>query len=193
MLPNIEPPDQRLFVYKELLLKWQKSINLISPQTIDDIENRHFVDSQQIIEYIPNSVKTCSDIGSGAGFPGLVCAILRPDIHFHLIESDARKCAFLQTVSRETNCSNVTIHTKRLEDCLGEISPDLITSRALAPMQKLVGWWQDFAPKSDCLFLKGENWQAELNDAQEKYSFDYQDFQSQTHSKSRILLLTNLT
>ena len=122
--------------YYGLLLKWQKTINLVSPSTLDDAWNRHFEDSIQVVSYIPENMKILCDIGSGAGFPGLVIAIERPDIQVHLVESDSRKCAFMRTVSRETNLSNVTIHNDRIENVIGDIDADYVSARALASLNK---------------------------------------------------------
>ena len=88
--------------YQALLLKWQEKINLISPATIKDCWNRHFEDSLQLLPLIPNGPQVLYDLGSGAGFPGLVLALTRSDIAVTLVESDAKKCAFLSAVSRET-------------------------------------------------------------------------------------------
>ena len=85
----------QLEAYVEILLKWQKAINLIGPATIDDVWIRHILDSAQIVPHVPAAAKRLVDMGTGAGFPGLVVAVLRPDLDTMLIESDARKAAFL--------------------------------------------------------------------------------------------------
>src|SRR4051812_42018015 len=85
---------ERLHIHYELLLKWQNTINLISPNTIAEAWERHFLDSVQISPLVPPGTKTLYDIGSGAGFPGMVLAILRPEMSVSLIESDSKKCAF---------------------------------------------------------------------------------------------------
>src|SRR5262245_1521225 len=91
---------QRLEVYAELLKKWQRAINLLSPGTLENIWDRHFADSIQITNLIPMGMKKVVDLGSGAGFPAMVLSIARPDLDIHLIESDSRKCEFLKNVSR---------------------------------------------------------------------------------------------
>ena len=116
MSPEI---TEKLRKYESLLLKWQKTINLVSSSTLKDVWARHFEDSLQIIDLVPDTVKTVWDLGSGAGFPGLVLAIARPDLSVNLVESDVRKSAFLQNVSRETMSGNVYIRNGRLEDMLG--------------------------------------------------------------------------
>jgi len=143
------------------------------------------VDSVQLLDFIPNHAQTICDIGSGAGFPGMVLAIMRPDLQFHLIESDARKCAFLQTVSRETVCKNVVIHNDRIENVIGDIDGDLITARALASLKSLIDYC--YPSHQDFLLLKGKNWRDEVSGAQKKYQFDLTDHVSKTDAEARIL------
>jgi 16S rRNA (guanine527-N7)-methyltransferase len=187
--------NDKLEKYHALLIEWQKTINLVAPSTVDDAWNRHFEDSIQLLDYIPKTTKTICDIGSGAGFPGLVLAIMRPDIQFHLIESDARKCAFLRNVSRETLCDNVTIHNDRIENVIGDISCDVVTSRALASLRMLICYT---APLWDnnidfkLIIPKGQNYEAEIKDAEVKYTFDYADYPSKTDAAARILSVGNI-
>ena len=182
--------DHKLKTYHDLLLKWQKTINLISPTTIDHAWERHFEDSIQLNDYIPEGTKTICDIGSGAGFPGLVLAILNPDIEFYLIESDTRKCAFLKNVSRETSCENVVIHNDRIENKIGDIKADLITARALASLRSLIDY--GYPHHQNYLLLKGKNWQDEISEAEKKYAFDVQDLSSKTDDYARILIVGNI-
>jgi len=182
--------DDNLKIYHSLLLKWQRTINLVSPTTLDVAEARHFADSAQLIDYIPDNVQTICDIGSGAGFPGLVVAIMRPDIHVHLVESDVRKCAFLRDVSRETGAVNVTIHNNRIEDVIADISADVITSRALASLRSLITYVHPH--HSQLLLLKGKNWQDEVHEARRKFTFDLTDYPSETDTHARILFVGNI-
>jgi 16S rRNA (guanine527-N7)-methyltransferase len=189
-------PDLALKHYQELLVQWQKTINLISPMTLNDSWTRHFEDSIQLINFIPSHVKTLYDIGSGAGFPALVIAIMRPDIRIHLVESDTRKCAFLRTVSRETFCENVTVHNGRIEDILtDEIECDLVTARALASLKQLFIYtkplWDNHI-QFKMLLPKGQNYQDEIADAESKYTFDYSEYPSKTDEDARILLVGNI-
>ena len=105
------PLNPLLATYKSLLLKWAKVINLVSPATLADVDARHFQDSLQLIPLLPAHTKTLFDLGSGAGFPGLVIALERPDIRVHLFESDTKKCSFLSTVSRETHILRMELNT----------------------------------------------------------------------------------
>ena len=133
------PPDlmTKLSTYRTLLGKWGKVINLVAPSTLKDIQKRHFEDSLQLAAFIPRDTEILLDLGSGAGFPGLVLAMTLPLIQVHLVESDQRKCSFLATVSRETNTPAV-IHNSRIEDIGSSIRPDVITARALADLKNLL-------------------------------------------------------
>jgi 16S rRNA (guanine527-N7)-methyltransferase len=123
--------------YQALLVKWQEKINLVSPTTIQDSWKRHFEDSLQLLPLVPEGAKTLYDLGCGAGFPGLVLAMARPDLAVTLVESDAKKCAFLTAVSRETGVQ-VTIQNSRIEAATATLPPpDIITARALASLEKL--------------------------------------------------------
>lgn len=183
----------KLSIYHALLLKWQKAINLVSPKTLDVAKERHFNDSLQLLPHIPAGVKTLYDIGSGAGFPGLVLAICRPDIDVHLIESDERKGQFLRTVSRETSTS-ITIHTARIEETdLG--APDIVSARALADLSQLFGFCEQWAfsnPGMEMMFLKGRQADAEIADAQQLYQFEVDKFQSVTDQEASLLKVKEL-
>jgi 16S rRNA (guanine527-N7)-methyltransferase len=184
--------NDRLDHYHDLLLKWQKTINLVSPATLNNAWERHFEDSQQLIQHIPDHVKNIVDIGSGAGFPGLVIAIERPDIQVHLVESDTRKCAFLRTVSRETLCENVTIHNDRIENVIDEIDADMISARALASIRQLMIYTKSVWEKGDDIIMllpKGQNFQDEIDDARAKFDFEYTQHASVTDPHAQILIV----
>jgi len=178
--------------YSELLLKWQNTINLISDTTLEDMAERHFLDSAQLIKYIPNKEIKLVDMGSGAGFPGLVLAILGVS-EVHLIESDVRKATFLREVSRETN-TKVTVHDDRVEDTsIADI--DLITARALAPLRDLLTMAEKLSSsghKFSCLFMKGEKTDEELEKAQKRWGFTVETHQSITDDTGKILNINNL-
>ena len=153
---------QRLAIYADLLLRWNEKINLISRDSETQLWSRHIADSLQLIELIPGNVKHALDIGSGAGFPGLVVAIAT-GISFHLVEADKRKAAFLREAARQTGAP-VTISALRVEAV--EATAPLITARALAPLTSLL----DMAvphldPAGVCLFPKGVDVDRELTDA----------------------------
>ncbi|MDE1179308.1 16S rRNA (guanine(527)-N(7))-methyltransferase RsmG [Paraburkholderia sp.] len=131
----------RLDIYAGLLTKWQKTINLVAPSTLPELWERHFLDSLQVSEAVPQA-KVWADLGSGGGFPGLVTAIRLADVpgaKMHLIESDQRKCAFLRTVSRENRGARRSSMSARIEEALKVLPPlDAISARGLAPLPQLV-------------------------------------------------------
>jgi 16S rRNA (guanine527-N7)-methyltransferase len=165
------PPEteQRLQIYADLLAKWQRTINLVAVSTLPNLWMRHFADSLQVQAAAPDA-RLWVDLGSGAGFPGLVTAIrLAGDPHakIHLIESDRRKCAFLREVSRET-AAPIVIHPGRIEVVAAEINEpiDAISARALAPLPKLLRYAEKFLDQGAIgVFLKGQDVERELTDS----------------------------
>ena len=151
--------------YVDLLKKWNRAINLISSNSMCDVWERHFLDSAQLIRFLSVEKKNWVDLGSGAGFPGLVIAILAkekfPGLKMTLIESDKRKCIFLNEVARASQL-DIKILSNRIEDC-PNLNADVISARALAPMKKLLLFF-DLHGKNGCkgLFLKGKNLNSEL-------------------------------
>lgn len=169
VLQNARP---KLIVYLELLEKWQNAVNLVSKSTLSDAWNRHIMDSAQLFPLLPKDAVTLVDMGSGAGFPGLILAVLMQDKKeikpkITLVESDTKKCLFLKEAARQLGVS-VCILNQRLEKC--EIQPsDVITARALAPLNVLLEWAKPFlTPTSTCLFLKGEGVEKEIAEIQQK-------------------------
>lgn len=157
---------EELKVYEDLLHRWQKTLNLVGSSTLADVFGRHFADSAAVAKFAPLDA-SWSDLGSGAGFPGMVIGIMQkayPNSSMHLIESDRRKAAFLREVSRETG-AKVDIHVTRAEDALDRITPDIITSRAMAPLPDLLGICEKkVAAGAKCVFLKGQNVAGELTE-----------------------------
>ncbi len=149
-----------LTYYHDLLVKWQKRLNLISPTTIDNIWIRHILDCAQLCSFLPNKPSIILDVGTGAGLPGVIISILT-EHQVHLVESDHRKCAFLRTVLSRVN-SDATIHEKRLEN-MENIKPDVITARAFAPTPKLLKLTKkQHHSKLRFLLLKGRHIDSEL-------------------------------
>lgn len=183
----------RLKDYQALLEKWQTKINLISPATLPDAWARHFEDSLQLLPLIPIDAQTLYDLGCGAGFPGLVLATARPDLTVTLIESDSKKCAFLQTVSRETN-TPVFVHNHRIEKAAASLPPpDLITARALARLTDLLDLcapWIAANPALTLIFPKGVRADEEVAEARENWKFELLAQPSQTENGAKILILT---
>jgi len=180
--------------YHTLLLKWQEKINLISPNTVSEAWERHFIDSAQLAPLLPADAKTLYDLGSGAGFPGMVLAILRPDLSVTMIESDSKKCAFLQTVSRETGVG-VTVKNCRIEAATDLPAPDIVSARALSSLSELLDYSRSWlkAGKPMLLFPKGRQFQVEIDAAKTAgWAFEIDAQRSITDSESRILRLTNV-
>ena len=149
-----------LSCFHDLLFKWQKRLNLISPKTINKIWDRHILDSAQLCSFIPQKPCRILDVGSGAGFPGVVLSILT-DHEIHLVESDKKKCAFLRTALSRIS-SNAIVHETRLEE-MPSLSADIITARAFAPLPRLLGLTQkQHHPKLRFLLLKGRDINSEL-------------------------------
>ena len=187
---------EKLQQYHALLLKWQEKINLISPATVSTAWERHFIDSAQLSPLLPDAPQALYDLGSGAGFAGMVLAILRPDIAVTFIESDAKKCAFLGTVSRETGIK-VAIRNERIEAATVTLPPpDLVTARALASLTELFGYvrpWAEIHPAMRMIFPKGAQASEEIAAAKAAgWSFDCDEIPSKTDKAARILVITNL-
>jgi 16S rRNA (guanine527-N7)-methyltransferase len=189
LLPDVSRETWgQLEAYVEILLKWQKAINLIGPATVDDIWIRHILDSAQLIPHLPAEARTLADLGSGAGFPGLVVAVLRPDLDVVLIESDARKAAFLGEAGRRMSLvKQPKIVIGRIES-VPPAKADIVTARACAPLGQLLFWAERHRKDpAICLFHKGKDWQAELTDAQRGWDIGSQSFRSATDRDAVLL------
>ena len=177
----------RLEAYAALLTRWSARINLIGRDTITDLWRRHILDSAQLRAFVPNRARSMIDLGSGAGLPGLVLAILGvPGVE--LIEADSRKCAFLREALRVTGAAAL------IRPCRIEAVPrhpvDIITARACAPLDRLVGLAEPFlGPDSECLFLKGERIEQELTIAREGWTMTVSACQSRSDPRGVVLRL----
>jgi len=185
----------RLRIYVDVLAKWQRRINLVGRGTLDDVWRRHIQDSAQVHPLLPRvgaaAGPTVIDMGTGAGFPGLVLAIIG-GCTVHLVESDSRKCAFLLEAIRQTQADNVHLHTVRMEN-LAPFPVDVITSRALASLDRLIAMAGPFlADDTLCLFLKGQKAEEELTDTLKSRTMDAVMIQSQTDPSGTILRLSNI-
>ena len=197
-LPGLDVSRETIDVlahYKGLLEKWNPVINLVSKNTIPEVWNRHIVDSAQIYKFSSNSMQKWVDIGSGGGFPGLVCALLAKGddkaIQFTLVESDARKCAFLRTVAAELQL-DVIVKTERIEKLSAE-KADVLSARALAPLDKLLEFSSLHLNKDGhALLLKGSNFREELEIALKKWNFSHEIFPSVTSPDSVIIKIGDL-
>ncbi len=187
----------RLTRYSELLNRWQKAINLVAPSTLPQVWSRHYADSAQLRSLAPEA-QVWLDLGSGAGFPGLVVAILKtgtPDFRMHLVESNHKKCAFLAEVVRATEAP-VDIHAMRIEEFAERaqsLKPDVVSARALAPLPRLFELAAPlFGEGTRGLFLKGREAQAEIEAARPAWAFDARLHASLTAKEASILEVTGL-
>ncbi|MFN9092188.1 MAG: 16S rRNA (guanine(527)-N(7))-methyltransferase RsmG [Alphaproteobacteria bacterium] len=183
---------ERLALYRDLLLRWNTRINLISGDTAAEVDRRHIEDCAQLQPLLPND-GPIADLGSGAGLPGLVLAILQPEREIHLVESDKRKAAFLVEATAQMRLRMVRVHACRAENAR---PPALaaITARALAPRAALLPYAADFlAPGGVALFPKGKTAGKELTEAAQDWHFILERFPSITNSEATILRLSNIT
>ncbi len=184
---------KRLENYADLLRDWNACHNLVSARSLEDLWRRHIWDSAQLAPLVPASAKTLVDLGSGAGFPGLVLAeLLRDRVAVTLFEATAKKCAFLAAAARNMDLP-IAIENTRMEDVAFQ-SFDVVTARACAPLPKLLGYAQHFtAPDSVCLFLKGQNLGSELTEAHKSWRMKFRQFPSLTDPSGAILELRELS
>jgi 16S rRNA (guanine527-N7)-methyltransferase len=189
---------ERLKTYEALLQQWQRTINLVAPSTLPEIWHRHFADSAQLLALAPPNAKRWVDLGSGAGFPGLVLAILlaeRGDGRVTLVESDSRKAAFLAEVARRCGVA-VDIQGTRIEKSAtqAKVGPvDVVTARALAPLPRLLDLSAPFfSGPTVGLFLKGREAEAEVQAAEKIWEFEADLRQSLTDASGRVVVVRAL-
>ncbi len=181
----------RLAAYRDLLLRWNTRINLISAETANEIDLRHIADCAQLQPLLPQD-GPIADLGSGAGLPGLVLAILEPEREIHLVESDKRKAAFLIEASAQLKLPLVRVHVCRAENA--KLPPlSAITARALAPLMVLLPYAVDFlAPSGVAVFPKGKTAEKELTEAALGWHFTCERIPSTTNPEATILRLSNI-
>jgi 16S rRNA (guanine527-N7)-methyltransferase len=186
---------EKLHIFAKLLLDWQKHINLISPATIPDLWQRHILDSLQLLPLLPNGTLAIADLGSGAGFPGLVLAATQPAT-VHLFEANGKKAAFLSEALRQMKCGGV-VHRHRLEPSQAPHNMphvQVVTARAFAPLPLLLDLAEPFIRNGAIgLFHKGQDVDAELEEAAKSWMMMYTKHASETDSHSVILEVKELT
>ena len=201
----------KLNIYMDELVKWQKKTNLIAPSTLDEIWQRHFADSLQVLQLVKSQVsniKQWADLGSGGGFPGMVCAIILSDearvagdesdlpcVHF--MESIHKKCAFLRHVALKTG-ANVKIHADRIENTAEKLSAshefDVITARALSALPNLLDLsFPLFKTNTKAFYHKGREYLCEIEQSHNNWRYDLVEYQSRVAQDSIILEISNLT
>jgi 16S rRNA (guanine527-N7)-methyltransferase len=183
----------RLKIYASMLADWNARQNLVSRSSLEHVWLRHFWDSAQLAEFVPAEAESLVDLGSGAGFPGLVLAeLLRDrDLRIALYESTQKKRDFLTAVADRLGL-RVELRGVRIEDSQGERF-DVITARACAPLPKLLGYAQRFwAPRTVALFLKGQNLGAELTEAHKYWKMNIQKHSSRSSPTGAVLEIRGL-
>ena len=188
----------RLKIYESQLKKWQRAVNLVAPKTLPELWHRHFADSLQVAQLVPQTAKTLIDLGSGGGFPGLVLAAHFTDVGgpaVTLVESDQRKCAFLREVARAMEIS-VEILSTRIENnanltALQDV--DIITARALAPLPRLLKLAAPFvSADTACIFMKGREADREIDEARNSWSFEVAQHTSLTDAEAKVIVVRDL-
>ena len=180
---------EKFEIYESLLREWSTKMNLVAPSTLSDIKNRHFADSAQLADIIPTGTKIV-DLGSGAGFPGVVLAIMGYNVT--CIESIGKKTDFLNAVKNKLNLENLTIYHGRVENFLrektGKTRDFVFTARAFAPLTKILDYVH--GPKSRLFLLKGREIETEIATAKKHHKFKYELIPSKTGDGFIIILQT---
>lgn len=178
--------------YRSYLAEWNEVMNLVGPATLDVFWSRHAWDSAQILPLAPEAL-TWADLGTGAGLPGIVLAILgkdRPGFHVHLVDSLTKRCRFLSEVVDGLQLP-ATVHNSRAEDL--SLSVDIVTARACAPMTRLLGYAQPYLKRgAQALFLKGQDVVAELEDAARTWDFEASVSPSLSDARGQIVRVRRL-
>ena len=181
-----------LIIFLERLTEANAVMNLVGPDSLPDFWNRHAWDSAQLLDLAPEA-KTWADLGAGAGFPGVVLAILlkdRPGAHVWLIDSLQKRCRFLQTIVDELALPATVIWGRAEEQT---VKVDVVTARAVAPMEKLLGYAQPYLSRgAQAVFLKGEKAEAELQDAAKVWHLEADLSVSRSDPRGRIVTVRTL-
>ena len=185
----------RLKSYVELVERWNPKINLVSRNSLAGIWDRHILDSVQVYR-CADAFTHWVDLGSGGGFPGMVCAIMAvenaPEAKFTLVESDQRKSAFLRNVARECG-ANCRVVSKRIE-AVDPLEADVLSARALADLGLLMSFCdRHLAQNGVALLPKGANWKKEMFEAQEEWNFDAEPITSLTEPQAVILKIKGVS
>lgn len=183
-----------LEAYAALLMKWQPSKNLVSNSTLNEMWLRHFYDSAQLLPLIRachgDKPLKCLDIGSGAGFPGLVLAIMGVG-EVTMVESNGKKCSFMRQVVMATG-AKATIENERIEKLVAP-KMDILLSRACAPITQLLSWGENFiGENTEFWLLKGANAEQELKAAKADWTMQVDQYKSKSDGSGNILRLKNI-
>ena len=186
---------EKLKCYQSLLIEWQAKFNLVSQSSLNEAWNRHFLDSVQLFKYVPETAQTLIDFGSGAGFPGMVLAIMAkektPYLKITLVESIKKKTLYLKEVAEKTSV-DVNIINERIENISFQ-KFDVITSRAMTSLTDLLGYAFPFCKKETvCIFPKGKKYAEELAEAHKNWLFKCSVEPSEQSEEGRILIIKNI-
>jgi 16S rRNA (guanine527-N7)-methyltransferase len=186
---------ERLQAFEQLFLKWNRSINLAAPSTLDDVWRRHILDSAQLARIAPTA-KRWVDLGSGGGFPGLVLGFLlaeRSGASIDLVESNRKKASFLQSVIGQFGLP-ARVLAKRIDDSYPLVSaPEIVTARALAALPYLLDLSAPWLTKgARALFHKGRDYRSEVEESAHRWAFDLVEHSSMTDPHGIILEITDL-
>lgn len=186
---------EKLKCYQSLLIEWQANFNLVSQSSLNEAWNRHFLDSAQLFKYIPETAQALVDFGSGAGFPGMVLAIMAkektPYLKVTLVESIKKKTLYLKEVAEKTSV-DVNIINERIENISFQ-KFDVITSRAMTSLTDLLGYAFPFCKKETvCIFPKGKKYAEELAEAHKNWLFKCSVEPSEQSEEGRILIIKNI-
>jgi len=192
--PVSRETEERINAFDALFLDWTARLNLVAKSSIEDRWTRHYLDSAQLLPLLPKEAKRIVDLGSGGGFPALFLALIddHPKRHYFLVESIAKKCAFLREVAIKLELSNVTIVNDRIENRPDLRPADVVTARALADLSKLLAYALPISSvRTMCIFMKGEKAQEELTAASRQWTMDVTHHPSRTHEAATILEIRN--
>ncbi|WP_339914664.1 16S rRNA (guanine(527)-N(7))-methyltransferase RsmG [uncultured Brevundimonas sp.] len=178
--------------FRDLLTEANAVMNLVGPGSLPEFWSRHVLDSAQLLALAPEAL-TWADLGAGAGFPGVVLAILlkgQPGAHVWLIDSLGKRCRFLETVVTSLDLPATVINGRAETQAL---NVDVVTARALAPLDSLLGYAQPYFKRgAKGLFLKGEKAEAEIAAARANWRFDAELSQSRSDTRGRIVQVRSL-
>ena len=181
----------KLNKYLILLKNSQLKFNLVSNKSLEDIWNRHFLDSFQILKFIGNN-KRMLDFGSGAGFPGMVCGICSTN-YVYLVDSNKKKISFLKKIKKKLNLKNVFVYHTRIENFRTKEKFDVICSRAVSSLENLLSYTIDFSnPNTRFIFLKGKKVDKEIIFSKKKWSYNLKQETSITNKEGKILIIKDL-
>ena len=186
---------KELETFRKLIIMRNNDINLISSTTIGASKDRHIVDSAQIVDFVEKNMSICTDLGSGAGLPGIVLAIImkhkNSDMQFNLYEKSYHKSKFLEEVSRKLNLNTKVFNQNIFEQ--ENLHSEIIVARAFKPMIVILDLVnKSFKKFNNIILLLGKNGKSSIKECQKKWKFDYVERNSLTNEESLMIKISNL-